>query len=241
MVEYLDHQIIKSLNHQIIKSLNHQIIKLLNHQIIKSINIYSARKVQAAPDWEKADRLRDFTCPWSPGTPPEMMFRALWDEQWFYFRFDIAGSGILTFANTNHKMEVVDSDRVEIFFRTNSQLNPYYCLELDPLGRILDYKARYYRQFEYEWQWPGEKQLIVSATFTEGGYSVEGSITLESLKQLDLLHNNELQAGLFRGECLKLPDPESAFNWISWVQPHSLHPDFHIPSSFGIIKLVIAD
>lgn len=138
-------------------------------------------------------------------------------------------------------MEVVDSDRVEIFFRTGSRLDPYYCIELDPLGRILDYKARYYRQFEYEWQWPGEKQLEVVAAYTADGYFVEGSISLSSLKEMDLLHHQVLETGLFRGECLRLPDPESAFNWISWVRPESQHPDFHIPSAFGRIKLVTCD
>ena len=66
---------------------------------------------------------------------------------------------------------------------------------------------------------------------------VEGSITLASLRDLDLLNNDELQAGLFRGECLKAGDTQSSFSWISWVKPDSDHPDFHIPSSFGVIKL----
>lgn len=202
---------------------------------------YHARKVHTGPDWKKADVLKDFTCPWSPEKPAGMTFRALWNDLRFYFRFDITGSRILTFTNTNHKMEVLDSDRVEIFFRTSSRLKPYYCLELDPLGRILDYKARYYRQFEYDWRWPGEKQLEVLAAFTADGYFVEGSISLTSLKEMDLLHHQVLEAGLFRGECLKLPDPESAFNWISWVRPESQHPDFHIPSAFGRIELVTGD
>jgi hypothetical protein len=184
--------------------------------------------------------LKDFICPWSPEKPAGMTFRALWNDLRFYFRFDITSSKILTYTSTNNKMEVVDSDRVEIFFRSNNQLDPYYCLELDPLGRILDYKARYYREFEYGWQWPGE-QLEVQTGFTPYGYFVEGSISLSSLKELDLLHNQVLEAGLFRGECLKLPDPESTFNWMSWVKPESHRPDFHLPSAFGRIKLVTGD
>jgi len=131
-----------------------------------------------------------------------MIFRAQWDDEKFYFRFDVTGSPILTFVNTNHKTEVMNAERVEIFFRINSQLNPYYCIEIDPLGRIFDYKTRYHRQFDYEWQWPGEQQLVVNAAFTENGYFVEASVTLESLRQLNLLHNNELQIALFRGECI---------------------------------------
>jgi|WetSurSiteA1Bulk_404760.scaffolds.fasta_scaffold03225_6 hypothetical protein len=170
-----------------------------------------------------------------------MTFRALWDDLNFYFRFDVTGSGILTFVKDNYKMEVVDSDRVEIFFRADDQLNPYYCLEMDPLGRLLDYKARFYRQFEYDWQWPGSRNISVKSGPTASGYFVEGMITLESLKKLHLLNNNALQAGLFRGQCIRLPDPEAEFRWISWIRPESENPDFHIPSAFGIIKLVKSD
>lgn len=166
-----------------------------------------------------------------------MTFRALWDDQKFYFRFDVVAKDVLILVKTNHKMEVVDSDRVEIFFLTDSRLNPYYCLEMDPLGRVLDYKTQYYRNFEYTWQWPGDKQLDVNASLTKAGYFVEGFITLDSLRQLDVLRNNELQAGLFRGECVKLSDLEADFNWISWIRPDSPEPDFHIPSSFGTILL----
>ncbi len=134
-------------------------------------------------------------------------------------------------------MEVVDSDRVEIFFRSDDRLDPYYCLEMDPLGRVLDYRASFYRKFEYEWQWPGRNQLQIKSNYAHSGYIVEGSITMASLKELNLLNNNELQAGLFRGECLKVRDPESSFSWISWIKPESVRPDFHIPSSFGVIKL----
>jgi hypothetical protein len=209
--------------------------------MIRSIKTYHARKVIAIPIWEKADTLKDFIYPWSPEIKAGMTFRALWNDRRFYFRFDITGSRILTFTRTNHKMEVVDSDRIEIFLRANNQLNPYYCLEIDPLGRILDYKAKFYRQFDYEWQWPGEKELEVRSAFTAAGYFVEGSISLGSLKELGLLRDQALETGLFRGECLKLPEPESSFNWISWVKPESRHPDFHLPSAFGRIELVTGD
>jgi hypothetical protein len=202
-------------------------------------HIYKALKVTAKPDWNKALELNSFTYPWLPDNPPETRFRALWDKDNFYFRFDVVDSKILTFQQTNHKMEVVDSDRVEIFFRKDDQLAPYYCLEMYPHGRVLDYKAHYYRQFDFEWAWPGREHLDVQSALTASGYYVEGSISLESLKQLGLLRNNELQAGLFRGQCVQLPDPESEFKWISWVQPDSDHPDFHIPSAFG--KVILED
>jgi hypothetical protein len=170
-----------------------------------------------------------------------MSFRALWDDARFYFRFDVETTGVLIYFHDNNKMEVLDSDRVEIFFKSDDRLNPYYCLEMDPLGRVLDYRASFYRKFEYEWQWPGNKQLHIQSEYTKHGYKVEGSLTMASLKELDLLKNNELQAGLFRGECRKMRDPQSSFDWISWIKPESVRPDFHIPSSFGVIKLGTRD
>ena len=172
---------------------------------------------------------------------PVMSFRALWDDARFYFRFDVQTPRALTYVQDNNKMEVVDSDRVEIFFRSDERLNPYYCLEMDPLGRVLDYRAHFYRKFDYEWQWPGINPLEIHSDFTRSGYTVEGSITMESLRKLNLLTNNELQIGLFRGECLKVLDPKSSFDWISWVKPDSNRPDFHIPSSFGVVNLVTSD
>lgn len=202
---------------------------------------YSALKTKHSPDWKEALVLTGFSYPWSVQPPPVMSFRALWNDALFYFRFDVETAHDLTYIHENNKIEVLDSDRVEIFFKSDDWLDPYYCLEMDHLGRILDYRASYYRKFEYEWQWPGNNQLQIRSEYTESGYIVEGSITMASLKELNLLNNNELQAGLFRGECLKIRDPESGFSWISWIKPESVHPDFHIPSSFGVIKLVTRD
>lgn len=198
---------------------------------------YSAYKIKDSLNWDEAMLLSDFTYPWSSDPSPAMTFRALWDDDRFYFRFDVESGIVRTFVQDNNKMEVVNSDRVEIFFRPNARLDPYYCLEMDSLSRVLDYRASFYRIFEYEWQWPGKNQLRVKSTKTESGYMVEGSITLASLRDLDLLNNDELQAGLFRGECLETGDTQSSFSWISWVKPDSDRPDFHIPSSFGVIKL----
>jgi hypothetical protein len=203
--------------------------------------IYSAFKTKDSLDWNQAKVLSSFSYPWSDKAPPVMSFRALWDDALFYFRFEVETTRALTYVHDNNKMEVVDSDRVEIFFKSDDRLDPYYCLEMDPLGRFLDYRASFYRKFEYEWQWPGSNQLMIKSDYINSGYIVEGSITMASLKDLNLLKNNELQAGLFRGECLKIRDPESSFSWISWIKPESVRPDFHIPSSFGVIKLGTRD
>ncbi|WP_372645713.1 carbohydrate-binding family 9-like protein [Ancylomarina sp.] len=191
------------------------------------------------PIWDNANVTDDFSFPWEDETPPRTSFRALYDKDYFYFRFDVEDDNVLTYVKDDHKMEVVDSDRVEIFFRQDEKLNPYYCLEMDARGRVLDYVTRYYRDFDYEWQWPGSDSLLVKARENSQGYVVEGKITLSSLMELGLLKDNILQAGLYRGYCMKLPDPEAKLKWISWVNPESTKPDFHIPSSFGSLKFQV--
>lgn len=189
--------------------------------------------------WEMADLNSDFSYPWENEKVPKTNFRALHDDEYFYFRFDVEDDNVLTYVDKDHKMEVVHSDRVEIFFRQDENLNPYYCLEMDARGRVLDYVTHYYRDFDYEWAWPEFKNLSVKAIANGTGYVVEGAISLSSLKELGLLKNNELEAGLYRGYCMKLPieKAEADLRWISWVKPDSKEPDFHIPSSFGKLKL----
>jgi hypothetical protein len=197
---------------------------------------YNAIQNVSIPDWDRAEALTDFCSPWTHDAVPPMTFRALWNAEAFMFRFEVVDNGIRIFTATNHKMEVVHSDRVEIFFRSNKKMDPYYCLEMDPLGRVLDYKTVFYRKFEYGWQWPGNGSLNVRSGLLPSGYWVEGAIRLDSLRSLHLLKDGVLEAGLFRGKCLK-PPPDATFNWISWVRPDSQHPDFHIPAAFGSIIL----
>ncbi|PKQ65060.1 hypothetical protein BZG02_04300 [Labilibaculum filiforme] len=190
------------------------------------------------PVWEMANLNSDFTYPWEQEKAPKTNFRALHDEEYFYFRYDVEDEDVLTFVDQDHKMEVVHSDRVEIFFRKDEELNPYYCLEMDARGRVLDYLTRYYRDFDYEWQWPDSKDLEVKASVNGTTYVVEGAIKLSSLVELGLLKNHTLEAGLYRAYCMKLPEEggDADLRWISWVKPDSKEPDFHIPSSFGKLK-----
>lgn len=140
------------------------------------------------------------------------------------------------YVDQNHKKEVVHGDRVEMFLTADDRLNHYYCLEIDAKGRVFDYAAAFYRKFQELWQWPDE-QLRVNSRQSSDGYSVLYSVSLSSLSQLDLLNNNELRVGLYRGRCMEINFDHEQMQWASWVEPDSEKPDFHIPSSFGIFRL----
>jgi len=188
--------------------------------------------------WEKANINNDFHYPWENNLEAKTTFRALYDERNLYFRFEVTCSPVLAYVVNNAKMEVNDSDRVEIFFRKDDKLRPYYCLEMDSKGRLMDFNANYYKNFDFDWNWPSD-EIIIRSEITKTGYNLCGAISLESLNQLGVLSENCIEAGLYRGHCLQLPEGnnEADFKWISWVTPNSETPDFHIPSSFGKLFL----
>ena len=190
-----------------------------------------------SPQWKNAIELVDFTYPWESEKAPLTSFKALHSNDWLYLFYQVKDENVQVLVKANAKIEVIYSDRVEIFLRKNAAMAPYYGLELDPNGRIYDYEAELPRKFNDQWTWP-TGQLIVKANRNPDGYSVEVAIGKESLKQLGLLNGSKIEAGLFRGECTELIDgSELKIKWISWITPDSKTPNFHIPSAFGMLLL----
>ena len=188
------------------------------------------------PFWRRAQILTDFCYPWESDIPPPTRFKALHNEEWLYLLFEVEDPSVFIMEQTNHKSEVAGSSRAEIFFKKDDQLNPYYCLEIDPRGRVLDYEGIFHRNFNLDWSWPDD-HLIIKTAQRDDGYTVEFAVSKSSLKELGLLTSGTLQAGLYRADCIGTKEGSSTFKWISWVRPDSETPDFHIPSSFGILRL----
>jgi len=190
------------------------------------------------PLWNEANRLSDFVYPWNEGDPPPMSFKALHDPDWIYGLYRVRDADALNLSmEENLKAAVLKSDRVEIFLRSDEHMNPYFGLEMDPLGRTYDFEASLYRKFNAGWSWPKD-QLMVKGDLSEAGYTLEFALGKPLLNKLNLLKKNKLQAGLFRGKCISLKDEIAEFKWISWVKPDSASADFHIPSSFGELMLL---
>jgi hypothetical protein len=187
-------------------------------------------------NWDKAAELTDFTYPWEKEEPPATNFKACYDQNHLHFRFIASGPKPLIYIDTNDKMEVIHSERVELFFRINEKMQPYYCLEMDPNGRVLDYKANHYREFDRSWHWPDSLSIKTRIEDENQGYMLQGKISLSVLKQLGLIHNNQIEIGIYRGHCTNLKGNKATIKWISWVDSKTKHPDFHVPSSFGVLK-----
>ena len=65
---------------------------------------------------------------------------------------------------------------------------------------------------------------------------MEGSISLKSLKELGLISpEGKIRMGVYRADYFD--DAGDRVIWSSWIVPDAAEPDFHIPSSLGILKL----
>ncbi len=190
--------------------------------------------------WHTANVLTDFTFPWTQQDPPATEFRALWNDDSFYVRFDVTDTDVVLAEGADVMEKMIGSDRVEIFFSTGLELNPYYSIEIDPRGEVLDYETRYHRQMNWEWSCEG---LEVKTSLSNTGYIVEGEIPMSTFQKLGCLHEDNvgsyLVAGLYRAEFSHDPSGGPVIeDWISWIDPQITPPDFHVPSSFGTIRFV---
>lgn len=185
--------------------------------------------------WDNIPILNDFSYPWRIEEAPKTTFQAYYDNEDIHFRFVAYGRNPFVYVKDNNKLEVIHSERVEIFFRKDEKMQPYYVLEMDPHGRVLDYSANHYRKFDRNWEWPDS--LAIQTSIKDEYYTLRGKLNLEVLKQLDLLQNNQIQIGLYRGYCKEMVNNKANVKWISWVDSGTDEPDFHVPSSFGTLKL----
>lgn len=182
-------------------------------------------------EWGDVKQEINFTFPWQDRMPPPTEFFAIMDTSHFYFAYRVEDKDIVM-RESGRESDVAAGDRVEIFFAGSQDLEEYYCLEIGPGGSVLDYKASFYRKFNDSWDFPG---LLVKANLTRNGYTVEGSIPVEVLKSLGILEKaySCFLIGLYRAEFSHTKSKEPRAEWISWVQPDTKDPDFHVPSSFG--------
>ncbi|NNE91412.1 MAG: carbohydrate-binding family 9-like protein [Verrucomicrobiales bacterium] len=183
---------------------------------------YHVRRAGPA-DFSKADCLSDFTFPWIDRAPPNTEFRAVHDGGTLYFQFEVEDEDLVL-------GEPIDSDRVEIFIAIDEALDPYYGFEMDPQGGVLDYRAKFHREFDFDWTLPEWK---TDGEIFEGGYRLTGSVPLSVLENLGCLQSGRMMAGAYRAEFSHGANGEILEDWMSWIDPLTKTPDFHVPNSFG--------
>ncbi|MEM7146054.1 MAG: carbohydrate-binding family 9-like protein [Verrucomicrobiota bacterium] len=184
------------------------------------------------PDWNAVTPLTDFIFPWTDREPPATTFHACLLDDDFHFRFDVEDKDIVLGNSPNNDDNVLGSDRAEIFFAADPDLNEYYCFEIDPRGLVFECRMQHYRKMDDSWSCPG---LEVVAFLTSNGYQIDGQLPLQTLRDLKVLKSSspEIIAGVYRAEFSHEGEYEIAEDWISWIDPETDTPDFHVPASFG--------
>ena len=182
--------------------------------------------------WNKAAILDNFVSPWNTDKKSEIIFKALWDRENLFFNFTVFDTEIHIEKKDDSVESIGNSDRVELFFRPDDSLNPYYCLEIDTCSRIMDFIAYPNSNFDFNWDWP-QNNLKVKSSINADSFIVEGSISIKSLKRFNLINNNIIETGVFRAKYKKTQNKTFEPTWITWVNPNTETPNFHISSSFG--------
>jgi hypothetical protein len=206
------------------------------------------------PEWSQANVERHFVFPWKKTAPPPTEFLAFRDDEALYFAFRAEDSDVVTLDKLRDKEDECFEDRVEMILSRDPQMSNYFCWEIDSRGRVFDYAGSYYRQFNPKWQCKG---LTAAGARTEKGYVVEARIPLSTLVAMGFPLDKPTLCGLYRAEFShdrsgkpaapaeqtihhpgrKLDGPLPIENWISWVDPKTPEPDFHVPSSLGRLDL----
>ncbi|MBF7090244.1 endoxylanase [Flavobacterium sp. ALJ2] len=186
--------------------------------------------------WKTAVVLDDFCSPWDPKMISRTEFKALWDSVQLFFCFTVYDAEIHIEEKDDSIDSINNSDRVELFFRPDSSLNPYYCMEIDTKARVMDFIAYPDKNFNFDWSWPKD-DLFVKSSVNSNSFVVEGAISIGSLKQFNLINNNQIETGIFRAKYSKTDGSNYEPTWITWVNPVTETPNFHVSSAFGILTL----
>jgi hypothetical protein len=184
------------------------------------------------PLWDTAMVLTDFCSPWNDDKQSDIIFKALWDRENLFFNFTVLDTVIHLEKRDESHESIGNSDRVELFFRPDNTMNPYYCLEIDTAARIMDFIAYPDKNFDFNWNWP-KNDIEVKSAVNADSFTVEGAISIQSLKRFNLIKNNKFETGVFRAKYNQKEDLSFEPTWITWVNPNTETPNFHIASSFG--------
>lgn len=180
--------------------------------------------------WNDATAILSFVNPWNREVRPATSLHLLKDSASLYFHFDARDDEIVLEPLFSKERDVEKEDRVELFFSKDKDMKTYYCFEIDAKGRTLSYQASLYRKFDFNWDVP--EGYHAEARIDSGGYMVEGVIPTAFLNAL--CPDGPLYVGAYRAEFSRKGN-KIVENWLTWVDPKTAMPDFHVPATLGKI------
>lgn len=176
-----------------------------------------------------ACRIDGLHAPWD-GLDDATVFRCHADEDRFYFHYEVLDSTLTIIGDYEGERTVDWEDRVEIFFSTTSDMSAYYCAEIDPLGRRMDYSASFGQPLGYEWNFSTMRQ---AGQVFDGGYIVSGSVARDELERLGVDLDGGFHMGVFRADFHN----DGSVNWYSAVSTDDESPYFHKPDVLFFAKI----
>ena len=183
-------------------------------------------------DWKNVPAVTGLIAPWDGAEKDKTAFYACHDQKNLYFLYEVSDT-TLVYNDEKTEASVGNGDRIEFFMSKDPEMKTYYCAEIDPKGKVMDYEAHNYRKFDFNWNF---KDLKLVTSVGKDSYRVEGSISLKTLRKLGLISpEGEIRMGVYRADYFD--DAGERVIWSSWIVPDAAEPDFHIPSSLGILKL----
>ena len=165
--------------------------------------------------------VRVLHAPWD-GLDDETVFSCWCEGGRLCFSYEVVDSTMTVFDEFPTERTVDDEDRVEIFFSCDSLMTSYWCAEIDPKGRPMDYAAHFGQPFDYEWNF---RTLQADACLTARGYQVQGSVALSELRELGI-DTKDFYMGVFRADF----HPDGSVNWYSLVSTDDKSAYFHKPN-----------
>lgn len=186
--------------------------------------------------WKKANILTDFSSPWDAEPIKKIDFKAIHNSDKIFFQFNVYDNQIYIHPSDDKNDSINNSDRVELFFRSDASLNPYYCLEIDPLARVMDFRAKPNKKFDFNWNWPSQ-EIEIKSSIESNHFIVEIAISIQSLKDLNLIIKGQIEIGIYRAKYNQQNDNIFQPTWITWINPNTETPNFHTPTSFGFLEL----
>ena len=172
----------------------------------------------------------------SKNKPPLTRAWVFWQKDKLIFAYECEDKLVVAEPPGKDEMAVDHQDRVELFLWNGRAEDAYICLELAPRGAVLDYRARFYRRFETDWDAQG---LKTSSVITANGYRVEAELPAAAVRPFGIEFDEgaTFRAGLFRGNYQTDKQDEEPM-WITWVEAGTAKPDFHVAAAFGRFVLV---
>ena len=177
--------------------------------------------------WVVAGVSQTFVNPWDKRCA-ETVFSMVHDKQFLYFFFDAKDDEIVSVADFTTERDAEREDRVELYLSKDPDMKEYYCFEIDAMGRVLSYKAQYHRNFDFSWEPP--EGFHVATQIHADGYTVEGGVPLTFLK--DFIDDGCIYFGAYRADFSR-QDDSLIKNWLTWKDPKTAQPDYHVPASLG--------